>query len=95
MKVLALPLVREYYIHMSPEMEDAVRRALEAAPSSDRALAREAGISPALLSMIRSGERAATPDVVAALADGLDRLSARHVDAARVLWDALQDQEEQ
>ena len=80
---------------MSPEMEDAVRRAMRASPTSDRTLAHESGISPALLSMIRTGERSATPAVVTALADALDRLAGRHADAARILRHALASEEDE
>lgn len=70
---------------MTPEMEDAVRRALDDAPASLRAIAREAGVSQALLTMIRSGRRAATAETVEAVATALERLSERHAEAARVL----------
>jgi hypothetical protein len=74
-------------------MEDAVRRALELAPGSIRALAQEAGISPRLLRMIRDGERTATPRVVAALASACDRMADHSAAAARVLRESLSKEE--
>jgi hypothetical protein len=63
------------------------------APESLRALANEAGVSARLLAMIRDGQRSATPRVVAALADALERLGKRNTDAARVLRESLSTEE--
>ncbi|MBI4540276.1 MAG: hypothetical protein HY704_12295 [Gemmatimonadetes bacterium] len=46
-------------------------------------------MSHRLLMLIRDGERTATPRVVAALADALERLAGRHAEAARVLREVL------
>jgi len=48
-----------------------VRRVLREAPCSTRALAKAAGLSPALLSRIVKGERSLTPATAEALARGL------------------------
>lgn len=48
-----------------------VRRVLREAPCSTRALARAAGLSPALLTRIAKGERSLTPATAKALAKGL------------------------
>lgn len=56
-------------------LSDAIREALERAPCSDRRLALEAGISPATLSRIRSGERGASIDVAYRIAGGLQSLA--------------------
>ena len=69
--------------------EDAIRRALELFPYSILALAREAGVSSRLLGMIRDGERSATVAVTEAVATAIERLGARHDEAARILRDAL------
>lgn len=78
---------------MDGNLEDAVRAALELAPGSLRALAREAGLSEALLRRIRDGTRTATPETVGKVAGALERLRDRHDEAARVLRDSLQRQE--
>jgi DNA-binding LacI/PurR family transcriptional regulator len=70
--------------------EDAVRRALELAPISGLALAREAGVSARLLNMIRDGDRSATPRTTKAVLEAVERLGGRHEAAARVLRDALE-----
>jgi transcriptional regulator with XRE-family HTH domain len=51
----------------------ALRRALDLAPASLRALAREAGVSHALLLMIVSRKRAPTPGVIVKVSQALDR----------------------
>jgi len=58
---------------MTRQLVDAFVRALDAAPCSDRRLAREAGLSPALLSSIRNGTRDATPEAVQKIAEALAR----------------------
>ena len=73
--------------------EDAIFRALALFPDSILALAREAGISGRLLRMIRDGERPATPEVTEAVASAIERLGARHEEAARILRAALQSTE--
>ncbi len=60
---------------MTEDLTEVVAYAVKAAPVSLRRLAREADVSPALLSRICSGERNATPEVAAAIADALDRLA--------------------
>ncbi len=94
MIAVAPPAVCHYFDDMTTEMEDAARRALELAPTSMRALAREAGVDPSLLVRIRAGERSAMPQVVAALVCALDRLAGRHAQAADVLREALSTEEE-
>lgn len=64
---------------------DVLRRALAQAPCSVRALAREAGLSPALLAMIASGERRLTPEAAEGLAAALDAWGERCVEAAALL----------
>lgn len=91
MTPLAPPSAGAHIGNMGSEREDAVRRALDLFPGSLRALGREAGLSYRLLGMIRDGDRSATPEVVRALADALDRLGDRHRDAARVLRGSLDD----
>lgn len=71
-----------------------MRRALELAPVSGLALAKEAGVSARLLRMIRDGERRATPTTTGALLSALERLSGQHEAAAVVLREALDDTEE-
>ncbi len=80
---------------MTPEREDAVRRALRLAPGSLRAVAQKAGVSEGLLRHIRDGRRNATPAVVEALAEALEQLSGRYADAASALRDVLAEQEEE
>lgn len=79
--------------HYADMMEDAVRRALELAPGSTRALAGKAGVSPRLLRLIRDGERTATPRVVAALAKACERMADESAAAARVLRESLSEEE--
>ena len=86
---LALQEARPYSSDMTPEREDAVRRALKIAPSSMLALAQEAGVSEKLLRLIRDEKRSATPRVVEALAGALERVSDRHGEAARILREVL------
>ena len=74
---------------MASGMEDAVREALELAPSSLRTLSRGACFSEKLLRLIRDGQRSATPPVVEALAETLELLAEEHAQAAAVLRHAL------
>lgn len=60
-------------------------RAVNAAPCSLRALAREASVSHALLVMILAGDRAATPVVTVKVAAALERWGARCRRAAEQL----------
>ena len=64
-------------------------RAVKAAPCSLRALAREAGVSHALLVMILGSERAATPAVAAKVAAALDQWGQRCHQAATQLRRAM------
>lgn len=64
---------------------------LEELPVSRRVLAREAGISPSLLSHICAGKRSATAAVLKALAAALDRLGDRCELAAKELHEAAKE----
>lgn len=86
---------RTYNAHMTPEREDAVRRALDLAPGSLRALAEEAGVSEALLRAVRDGQRRATQATVEALAGALERLAGRNAQAAATLRDTLTGESEE
>jgi len=66
-------------------------KVLEGLPVSRRVLAREAGISPSLLSHICSGKRAATAGVLRALAAALDGLGDRCEAAAKELHQAAKE----
>ncbi|HSW30285.1 MAG TPA: hypothetical protein VLH75_12445 [Longimicrobiales bacterium] len=70
-----------------------MRRALEVTPGSLRSVAMEARVSSRLLTMILAGQRTATPRVMAKVADALERLGTRHLEAARILRDALAHEE--
>lgn len=93
MSQVAALLSCPYSKDMVTRREDAVRRAIELAPQSERALALAAGISPRLLSMIRHGERTATPRVVAALAEVLEATASDSADAGRILRESLTQEE--
>lgn len=56
---------------MSEELAEVVRQALEKVPCSDRALARESGVSQPTVSRIRNGKRGCGPETAEALADAL------------------------
>ena len=60
-------------------------RAVRTAPCSLRALAREAGVSHALLVMILGGQRAATPAAATKIAAALDQWGERCRKAAAQL----------
>lgn len=92
---MARPATGAYHAHMTPEREDAVRRALELAPGSLRALAEEAGVSEALLRAVRDGQRRATRTTVEALAGALERLADRSGQAAATLRDTLTGESEE
>jgi transcriptional regulator with XRE-family HTH domain len=78
-----------YFVAMDDDHTEAVKRALEASPCSDRALALEAGVPPSTISRIRKGERAATIDVATRIADALGRWAAGCCKAEEVLRQAL------
>lgn len=60
-----------------PDLSTTVRHALTMLPGPLNELARVAGVSQALLWRIRSGERAATPEVARKLVDAAAKLAAR------------------
>ncbi len=66
----------------------ALKRALALAPGSLRAVAREAGVSHAILVMITEGERPATARVLGAVAAALERWGERCARAAAGLRQA-------
>lgn len=63
----------------------ALRRALDAAPASIRALARDAGVSPRLVTMIRDGERRMTRETRDALLRAVSDRADRYGDAREAL----------
>lgn len=73
--------------------EDAVREALRSFPGSIRALAREAGVSEKLLRSIRDGDRTATHRTLRLIADAMEFMGVRQLDAARILREALHGKE--
>ena len=83
----------QYTVAMSERLAETMREALRDVPCSDRQLALEANVPPSTISRIRSGERAATPEVAEALADALSRWSGRCTDAERKLRRALHEEE--
>lgn len=68
-----------------PQPNRALRKALRLAPCSTRALAQAAGLSPALLSRVLSGERAPTPATLRALSMGLRQWAGDCLKAAEML----------
>jgi transcriptional regulator with XRE-family HTH domain len=70
-------------------LEEALLQALERAPGSLRAIAREAGVPHSTLVRIKQGERGVTPEVAKAVADALRRWSGRCGSAEGLLRDAL------
>lgn len=78
---------------MEKYLTDAIRRALDLAPCSDRALAEEAGLAHSTLSRIRAGTRGASPAVALAIADALARWSEGCGEADVLLRDAIRHQE--
>lgn len=72
----------------------AVKRALGLAPGSLRALAREAGVSHALLLMVCRGQRGATRPVMAKVAAALTRWAANCERGATALRRASAQQED-
>ncbi len=69
----------------------ALTRAMDEAPGSIRALAREAGVPHSSLVRIRLGRIGVTRSVASAVADALEHWSARCTDCARELRSALGD----
>ena len=70
-------------------LEEAFLKALEQAPGSLRAIAREAGVPHSTLVRIKRGQRGATVDMARAVADALGRWSSRCSTAEGLLRDAL------
>ena len=66
-----------------------VRRAIRRAPCTIRALARQAGVSHALLAAIVAGQRGATPAVAQEVARALDTWSARCAQDAATIHAAV------
>ena len=64
-------------------LTQAVLRAIKRAPSSQRKLAREAGVSDVLLVQLRRGDFQATPAVAEKLAGVLEKWGSECRDAAR------------
>jgi len=73
------------HIEDMEETHATLRKVLDAIPASTRALAREAGISPTLLRMIRDGDRRLTREVRDALATALRRWKVCCGEAAEAL----------
>ena len=70
---------------MSDVLADAIRRAVEAAPCSVSALAREADISQSLLARILTGEKGATPETAAKITAALDAWARRCAAGAEII----------
>ena len=87
--ILAPLPVRHHNGAMSDRLGDAVRKALELAPSSLREIAGEAGVPHSTLVRIMSGERGATPEVAGAVAAALARWGRRCSQAERTIRQAL------
>ena len=76
-------------------LAEAVRKAVEGAPCSERMLAEEAGIDQSVLVRIRSGERSATTRVAGKLAVALASWSGRCQSLSDEIMDALRAEEEE
>lgn len=77
-------LVRDHYGNV--ERTSAVlRRVLDESPGSIRELAREAGVSHALLLAVRDGQRRLTPETREAVVTALQRWAERCEDLAEAL----------
>ncbi|HTK43056.1 MAG TPA: helix-turn-helix transcriptional regulator [Gemmatimonadales bacterium] len=76
---------------MPPSLPSALRAALRAGPGTQRKLAAEAGISPALLTRMLNGERAVTPAVAEALAEAFTRWSERCAAGAEAIRRATRE----
>lgn len=79
-------------ILLTVELTEAVREALKRIPGSERALAIEAGVSPATLTRVKSGERGVSPDIVRRLADALATWTEDCAGAERTLRRALDEE---
>lgn len=67
------------------EPSDALRTALDAAPGSIRSLARDAGVSPRLLTLVRDGERRLTRETRDRVLRVLREREARYGEAVEAL----------
>ena len=76
--------VRAHYTH-EMDAQTALRKILDMTPGSIRELAREAGLSEALLRAVRDGDRRLTRQSRDALVDALGRWEKRCGDALEVL----------
>jgi hypothetical protein len=70
---------------MRESIPTAIRRALEIAPCSHRALAIAAGIDPSLLARIATGEKGLSAETAAKLERALLAWSERAKDAAEII----------
>ena len=77
------------------DLAEAVRKAVEGAPCSERMLAEEAGIDQSILVRIRSGDRNATPAGARKVADALARWADQCQALSDDLMDALRAEEEE
>lgn len=72
------------------ELAEAVCQALAQIPCSERALALRAGVSPATLTRIKSGERGVSPEIVRRLAQALAMWAEDCAGAEHTLREALE-----
>jgi transcriptional regulator with XRE-family HTH domain len=77
---------------MNTEQLGAVRRALDLAPCSDRALALKAGVPPSTISRIRKGERGVTPEVATRIAAAIGEWAADCQEAEAMIRRALEQE---
>lgn len=75
---------RAHFTH-NMDVQAALQKVLETSPGSIRALAREAGVSEALLRAVRDGERRLTRETRDALASALRRWKTRCEEALEAL----------
>jgi hypothetical protein len=80
---LASPERCKDILYMPSQLTQQVQRILASSPVPAATLAREAGVSETLLSLIRSGQRAVTADVALRLKTALRRISKRAEAVAR------------
>lgn len=78
---------------MNERLAEAIREALEGAPGSARAVALEAGVDPSMLTRIQNGERGASPELAAAVANALGRFANRYAAAEALLRRAIEGSE--
>ena len=76
-------------------LEEALLKALDQAPGSLRAIAREAGVPHSTLVRIKRGERGATVDVAGSVAEALRRWADRCSSAEGLLRDSLSQEVDQ